>query len=180
MSQSLVVINAFKMKENSMHFQNYFLFAFSMTILRFFIHEAGVFYVPMTHNPYLPWLNVPINFPLFHYRLVSPKKHICAHVLTRPYLSDSYKAIFVYTSITTHACQLPAPTLPAHLSSSARSSLYLPLCHSFQTRCGFLEYTLVYSTLGVLLHYCCQLLLKQLRIVISTPTKKTEKLENSS
>ncbi|VUZ49560.1 unnamed protein product, partial [Hymenolepis diminuta] len=40
-----------------------------------------------------------------------------------------------------HVCQLPAPTLPVHLlTSSARSPLYLPLCHSFQTRCGFLEY----------------------------------------
>ncbi|VUZ57105.1 unnamed protein product [Hymenolepis diminuta] len=42
--------------------------------------------------------------------------------------SDSYKAIFVFHTITMHAHQLPTPTLPAHLlSSSARSSPYLSL-----------------------------------------------------
>ncbi|KAM3177775.1 hypothetical protein ACTXT7_003887 [Hymenolepis weldensis] len=67
------------------------------------------------------------RFSPFYNRLVSPKKYICAHVLTRPYPSGSYKAIFVFHTITTHACQLPAPTLLAHLlSSSARS----PLCQS--------------------------------------------------
>ncbi|KAM3170930.1 hypothetical protein ACTXT7_017625, partial [Hymenolepis weldensis] len=65
------------------------------------------------------------RFAPFYNSLVSPKKHICAHVLARPYPSDSNKAIFVFHSITTHAGQLPAPTLPAHLlSSSLRSHLY--------------------------------------------------------
>ncbi|KAM3175453.1 hypothetical protein ACTXT7_008481 [Hymenolepis weldensis] len=88
------------------------------------------------------------RFPLFCNRLVSPEKHICAHVLARPYPSDSYKALFVFHSITTHAGHLRAPTLPAHLlSSSARSPLSLSLSLSlsltrFKPRCGFLEYIL--------------------------------------
>ncbi|KAM3177860.1 hypothetical protein ACTXT7_003697 [Hymenolepis weldensis] len=94
--------------------------------------RSDVFYAPMTQNPYLSCLNSPITFPPFHNRLASPKKHICAHVLVRPYPSDSNKAIFVFHSITTHAGQLPAPTLPAHLlSSSTRSLLYLS--HSLQS-----------------------------------------------
>ncbi|KAM3178633.1 hypothetical protein ACTXT7_002189 [Hymenolepis weldensis] len=47
-------------------------------------------------------------FPSFYNLLVSPKKHICAHVLARPY--------------PTHACLLPAPILPAHLLSTSASS----------------------------------------------------------
>ncbi|KAM3183885.1 hypothetical protein ACTXT7_009470, partial [Hymenolepis weldensis] len=77
-------------------------------------------------------------------RLVSAKKCICAHVLARPYPSDSYKAIFVFHPRTTHTCQILAPTLPAQLlSSSARSPLYLSLSLVSKTRCGFLEYTMV-------------------------------------
>ncbi|KAM3186656.1 hypothetical protein ACTXT7_003862 [Hymenolepis weldensis] len=68
------------------------------------------------------------RFPPFYNSLVSPKKYICAHVLTRPYPSDSYKAIFVFHSITMQTCHIPAATLPAHLlSSSAFSPLYLSL-----------------------------------------------------
>ncbi|VUZ45427.1 unnamed protein product, partial [Hymenolepis diminuta] len=64
--------------------------------------------------------------PFFCNRLVSPKKHICAHVLTRPYLSDSCKAIFVFYSITAHACLLPVSSFIVHLLSSlARSPLSL-------------------------------------------------------
>ncbi|KAM3186121.1 hypothetical protein ACTXT7_004953, partial [Hymenolepis weldensis] len=82
----------------------------------------------MTRKPYQPCLNAPIDLPFFYNHLVSPKKHICAHVLARPYPSDSNKAIFVFHTITTHACQLPAHTPPAHLlSSSVRSSLSLCL-----------------------------------------------------
>ncbi|VUZ49865.1 unnamed protein product [Hymenolepis diminuta] len=85
----------------------------------------------MIHKPYLSCLNAPIDFPFFYNRLVSPKKYICAHVLTHSYP-------------TTHPCQLPAPTLLAHpLSPSARSPPYLLLSHSFQTRCGFLDCILV-------------------------------------
>ncbi|VUZ51075.1 unnamed protein product [Hymenolepis diminuta] len=81
------------------------------------------------------------RFPPFYNRLVSPKKYICAHVLTRPYPNDSYKAVFIFHAITTRACQLPASTLPINLlSSTARSPLYLSLCHPFQTRCSNLEY----------------------------------------
>ncbi|VUZ52431.1 unnamed protein product [Hymenolepis diminuta] len=77
------------------------------------------------------------RFPPFYNCLASHKRHICSHVLARPHP-------------TTHACQVPGPTLPAHLlSTSARSP------HSFQTRFGFLEYILVYSTPDVLLHNCC-------------------------
>ncbi|VUZ49867.1 unnamed protein product [Hymenolepis diminuta] len=98
----------------------------------------------MIHKPYLSCLNAPIDFPFFYNRLVSPKKYICAHVLTHSYPSDPNKAIFVLHTITTHPCQLPAPTLLAHpLSPSARSPPYLLLSHSFQTRCGFLDCILV-------------------------------------
>ncbi|VUZ46060.1 unnamed protein product [Hymenolepis diminuta] len=45
------------------------------------------------------------------------------------------------------------------LFPSTLLSLSLPLS---VTRCGFFEYILVYSTLGVLFHNCCWLLLKQL------------------
>ncbi|VUZ40444.1 unnamed protein product [Hymenolepis diminuta] len=62
------------------------------------------------------------------YQFGSPKKHICAHILARPYPNDSHKAIFVFHSIITHACQLPAPRLPVHLLfSSVCSLLYLSL-----------------------------------------------------
>ncbi|KAM3175465.1 hypothetical protein ACTXT7_008464 [Hymenolepis weldensis] len=95
----------------------------------------------MTPNSYLPYLNAPNDFPsLFYNHLVSHKKHICAYVLTRPHPSNSYKAIFDFHTITAHACQLPAPTLTAHLlSSSTRSSLSpsptlsLSLSHSLQS-----------------------------------------------
>ncbi|VUZ56550.1 unnamed protein product [Hymenolepis diminuta] len=69
----------------------------------------------MTHNPYLPFQNAPINASLFYNRLLSPKKYICAHALARPYPI-------------THACPLLTPTLPNHfLSSSAHSPLSLSL-----------------------------------------------------
>ncbi|VUZ55900.1 unnamed protein product [Hymenolepis diminuta] len=74
--------------------------------------------------------------------VVSPKKYICAHVLTRSYLSDSYRGSLVFHSIITHTCQLPAPTLPAHLLSSSTCSppyLSLSLSHLFQTRFNFLN-----------------------------------------
>ncbi|VUZ43530.1 unnamed protein product, partial [Hymenolepis diminuta] len=73
----------------------------------------------MTHNPYLPFLDAPIDFPLFYNRLVSYKKHFCAHVLALTYPSDSYKVIFVFRTKTTQTCQLPAPTLPVRLLSSS-------------------------------------------------------------
>ncbi|VUZ43316.1 unnamed protein product [Hymenolepis diminuta] len=92
----------------------------------------------MAHRPCLSCLNASIDFPPFYNSLVSNKKHICTHSLSRPHPSGSYKAIFA-SHTRTHACQLRAPTLPAHhLSPSARSPL--SLCHSFQTRCGSLEY----------------------------------------
>ncbi|VUZ43384.1 unnamed protein product [Hymenolepis diminuta] len=59
------------------------------------------------------------------------------------------------------------PTRPVHLlSSSARCSpsLSLSLSLSLLLIGAFLNTFLVYSTLGVLLHNCCWLLLKQLRI----------------
>ncbi|VUZ54454.1 unnamed protein product [Hymenolepis diminuta] len=43
------------------------------------------------------------RFSFFYDRLISPKKHICAHVLARPCPTDSYKAIFVFHSIKMHA-----------------------------------------------------------------------------
>ncbi|VUZ42083.1 unnamed protein product [Hymenolepis diminuta] len=67
------------------------------------------------------------SLPFFYNRLVSPKKYLCAPVLANPYPSGSYKAIFIFHSIITHACQLSAPMLLAHLlSSSAHCPLYLP------------------------------------------------------
>ncbi|VUZ42399.1 unnamed protein product, partial [Hymenolepis diminuta] len=67
----------------------------------------NVFYVPMTRNPYLSCQTRPSISSFFNH-LVSSKKCICPHVLARPYPSDLYKAIFVFHSIKTHACQLPA------------------------------------------------------------------------
>ncbi|VUZ51251.1 unnamed protein product [Hymenolepis diminuta] len=78
----------------------------------------------MVHNSYLLCLNAAICFPSFFYgSLVSPKKHICAHVLAHPYPSDPYKAIFVSHTIT-HASPLLAPTLSAHLLSSSARPLF--------------------------------------------------------
>ncbi|VUZ55085.1 unnamed protein product, partial [Hymenolepis diminuta] len=85
-------------------------------------------YVPTTHKPYLPCLNASIDFPPFHSSLASQKRHIHVHALTRPYPSDSCKAIHVFHTRATHAGQLRTPTLPAHLlSSSECSPLYLSL-----------------------------------------------------
>ncbi|KAM3181889.1 hypothetical protein ACTXT7_013458 [Hymenolepis weldensis] len=52
-------------------------------------------------------------------------------------------------------CQSPAPTLPSHLlSSSALPPLSLSLSLTgFNPRCGSSEYSLVQSTLAVLLLY---------------------------
>ncbi|VUZ55778.1 unnamed protein product [Hymenolepis diminuta] len=74
------------------------------------------------------------RFPSFsNNNLASPKMRICAHALAWPYPSDSNKATFVSHTITTHAYQLAATTLPAHLlPSPARSPLYFSLCHSYQ------------------------------------------------
>ncbi|VUZ53693.1 unnamed protein product [Hymenolepis diminuta] len=74
----------------------------------------------MTHNPRLP-----CRFPPFYNSLVSHKKHIRAHVITHPYPRDSHRPIFVFHS--TYVCQLPTPTLPPHLSSSAHSPISLSL-----------------------------------------------------
>ncbi|VUZ57175.1 unnamed protein product [Hymenolepis diminuta] len=52
----------------------------------------------------------------------------------------THKAIFVFHTKTTHARQLPTPTLPAHILSSSACSPPLSLSHSFQTCCGFLDY----------------------------------------
>ncbi|VUZ44667.1 unnamed protein product [Hymenolepis diminuta] len=79
----------------------------------------------MTYDPHLSCLNTPIDFPLSitsSFRLKI----------------DSYKAIFAFHSVTMHACQLPAPTFPAHLLLPSLSpSLSLA---SIFNRCGFLEY----------------------------------------
>ncbi|VUZ50836.1 unnamed protein product [Hymenolepis diminuta] len=85
----------------------------------------------MTHNSCLPCLDVPIDFPFSYDRLVSHKRNIYAQALAQPYPKQ-------------HACQLRAPTLPAHLlSSSPRSSLYLSFSRiRINTRCGCLDYIL--------------------------------------
>ncbi|KAM3187484.1 hypothetical protein ACTXT7_002199 [Hymenolepis weldensis] len=98
---------------------------------------SDVFFVPMTHNPYPPCLNAPIDFPLsitasFHLKSAS------ALMFSRPYPGDSYKAAFVFCSkdnARMHACHLPAPTLqfiyslpqhaPLSISHSLQSSLWL-------------------------------------------------------
>ncbi|VUZ49055.1 unnamed protein product, partial [Hymenolepis diminuta] len=43
--------------------------------------RSDLIYVPITHNPCLTCLNASIDFPLFYNRLVSNKRHICAHAL---------------------------------------------------------------------------------------------------
>ncbi|KAM3178037.1 hypothetical protein ACTXT7_003348 [Hymenolepis weldensis] len=56
--------------------------------------------------------------------LVPPKKYICTHVLARPQVTHIRLSLFS-TQKRTHACQLPAPTLPiCLLSLSAHSPLY--------------------------------------------------------
>ncbi|VUZ46166.1 unnamed protein product, partial [Hymenolepis diminuta] len=77
---------------------------------------------------------------LFYNCLASPKRHICAHALTWPYPSDSYKAILVVQTTTTYT---------GHTLLSLFPSLSLLLIVASLNIC------LVYSTLGVLLHNCC-------------------------
>ncbi|VUZ52198.1 unnamed protein product [Hymenolepis diminuta] len=80
----------------------------------------------MTHDPYLPCLAPPIDFPpLFYNSLASYKKHMFAHVLTRPYPSDSIKTILVFH--TARACHLPAPTLPTYLPFPQHAPLSISL-----------------------------------------------------
>ncbi|VUZ53146.1 unnamed protein product [Hymenolepis diminuta] len=86
--------------------------------------------VPICHV-----LTHPSIYPLFYNRFASPKKHICAQVLTHPYPSDSFKAPFFSHTITMHPGKLPASILTAHLlflnilpslSHSLQSSLWPP------------------------------------------------------
>ncbi|VUZ40739.1 unnamed protein product [Hymenolepis diminuta] len=86
------------------------------------------------------------RFPSFSITTSLHLKSTSALMLSSGLTQATHKrkqAIFIFHTRTTHACQLPVPTLPAHLlSSSARPplSLSLSLCHSFQTRCYFFEY----------------------------------------
>ncbi|VUZ49883.1 unnamed protein product, partial [Hymenolepis diminuta] len=67
----------------------------------------------------------------------------------------THKAIFVYPTRTTHACQLPAPTLPAHLLSSSAScslssslgySLWLPGIHFWSAQLLVFCFTVIVSS----------------------------------
>ncbi|VUZ42034.1 unnamed protein product, partial [Hymenolepis diminuta] len=91
----------------------------------------------------------------------------CAHVLTSPYPSNLYKVIFVFHSIITHACLLPALTFPTHLlSSSACFPLYLSL-----TRLKLVVASLNTFRSNQLLVFCSTIVIgcKPL-VVILTPT----------
>ncbi|VUZ42768.1 unnamed protein product [Hymenolepis diminuta] len=63
------------------------------------------------------------------------------------------KLSLFFHSKRTYACQLPALMLPTHLLFS--SVLYPLSLTRFNTHFGFLDYILVISTLGILLHNCC-------------------------
>ncbi|VUZ50442.1 unnamed protein product [Hymenolepis diminuta] len=101
------------------------------------------------------------RFPLFSITdSLHIKRHICAQDLAWPYPSDSYKATLVFPDNTHWSVR--TPTRPVHLlSSSTRCFLYLSPFISLSL--SVTRFKLV-STLGVLLHNCCWLLLKQLRI----------------
>ncbi|KAM3184243.1 hypothetical protein ACTXT7_008748 [Hymenolepis weldensis] len=75
----------------------------------------------MMHNPYLPCLNAPIAFPLsitFSFHLKSTSALMFSLGLTQV----THMKPSLFSTITTHAGQLRAPALTAHLlSSSARS-----------------------------------------------------------
>ncbi|VUZ52542.1 unnamed protein product [Hymenolepis diminuta] len=56
-----------------------------------------VFYFPMSRNPYLSYLNVPIDSPPPF--ITASQKNIYTHVLSRPYPSDSF--VFLLKTIHT-------------------------------------------------------------------------------
>ncbi|VUZ48319.1 unnamed protein product [Hymenolepis diminuta] len=71
----------------------------------------------------------------------------------RFFVRDSYKVVFVLHSKENARLSVTG-SYASYLSPFLSTLLSLSL-----TRCGFLEHILVYSTLGVLLRDCCQLLL---------------------
>ncbi|VUZ40806.1 unnamed protein product, partial [Hymenolepis diminuta] len=80
-------------------------------------------HVSMTHKPHPSCLNTPIDFRLFYNSLVSPEKHTAPmflHVLTQ--VTHIRLSLF-FAQEMTHACQLPAPTLPVHLLSLSPASI---------------------------------------------------------
>ncbi|KAM3172378.1 hypothetical protein ACTXT7_014666 [Hymenolepis weldensis] len=99
------------------------------------------------------------RFPPFYSSLVSPKKHIYVHVLTRPYPSESYKAIFVFHPITTHGCQLPAPI------ASSSSPLFLSTLPSLSPS---LSLALILVAVSLNTIWSNQLLVFCSRIVVSS------------
>ncbi|VUZ46814.1 unnamed protein product [Hymenolepis diminuta] len=103
----------------------------------------------MTRNPYLSDMSKRApRFPLFSITTSLHIKGTSALMLWR----GLTQVIHIKLSLS-HAGQygllhiLFISSLPQHAP--------LSLCYSFQTRCGFLEYILVYSALGILLHKCC-------------------------
>ncbi|VUZ47629.1 unnamed protein product [Hymenolepis diminuta] len=78
-----------------MLFQNYFFIHILYDNTTVFRRRSwsDVFYVSMTHNSHLSWLNAPTNYPLFYNGLVSPKKYICVSV-TGFYASCSSSLFF--------------------------------------------------------------------------------------
>ncbi|VUZ57294.1 unnamed protein product, partial [Hymenolepis diminuta] len=116
-------------------FQNYLLFAFSTIIPQFFRPRSwsDFIYVPMTHNPRLPYLNASIDSSHSITASLHIKRHICAQALAWPYLNDSYKANLVVQTTQTGQWGLLhvlfSSSLPQHaalspsLSPSLRYSL---------------------------------------------------------
>ncbi|VUZ42541.1 unnamed protein product [Hymenolepis diminuta] len=80
------------------------------------------------------------RFPPFYNGPRFSPMNICTHVLARPYPNNTR------VSVTGSYASSPSPlflsTLPS-LSLSPSLSVTLSLCHSFQTRCGYLECSLV-------------------------------------
>ncbi|VUZ49501.1 unnamed protein product [Hymenolepis diminuta] len=79
---------------------------------------------PRRHVQTLPSIS-----PLFYYRLVSPKNHICAYILMPPYPSDSYKALFSAQEQSTHISYLLLRFLLV-FSVPQRAPLSISLSHT--------------------------------------------------
>ncbi|KAM3179178.1 hypothetical protein ACTXT7_001129 [Hymenolepis weldensis] len=104
----------------------------SMTILRFFVHEAAVTFLwPYGSKPLSVMSKRAYRFPSFYNRFVSLES-TSTLMFFRGLTQVTHETVFVFPFKRTHACQLPAPTLPSHLYSSALllSSILFTECES--------------------------------------------------
>ncbi|VUZ47425.1 unnamed protein product [Hymenolepis diminuta] len=144
-----------------MHFQIYFLFAFSNgnTLVLRLRNWSDIFCLPVTHNPCSPRLNAPIDLPPFpitaSFHIKGTSALMFLRVLTQvTHVKPSWFSTQEQCTLVSyrHLNFLHISSLPQH---ALTLSLYLSLSHFHMLRSSFL---------GVLLHDCCWLLLKQPRI----------------